>query len=267
MPQARVRHAGLGCDSSGGGAHRLRRRPARCSSRCRSTPRAAAASAGAALRAADAGLGQHELDAARGLPVAGERGDDRADLLVAGAQQERRRAAVALHADHVDAGVGVRELVDAVRRHADPQECRLGSISGASARAASTRSSRSSRSSPSSARSGRKPVAAITSSATISRSPSARTSRVAGASRPRASGSRPPARPSRPRRARGPPRRARRGPAAGRRRRRRTCGPGAPPRIAHTIWVAGSESRSATRSRIALNAEWPLPTTSTRLPA
>ena len=43
--------------------------------------------------------------------------------------------------------------------------------------------------------------------------------------------------------------------------------PGAPPRIAQTICVAGSESRSATRSRIALKAEWPLPTTSTRLPA
>ena len=54
---------------------------------------------------------------ARGLPVAGQRRDDRADLLVAGAQQEGRRAPVALHADNVDAGVGVRELVDAVRRH------------------------------------------------------------------------------------------------------------------------------------------------------
>ena len=39
---------------------------------------------------ADAGLGQVELDVARRRPVAGQRGDDRAGLLVAGGEQERR---------------------------------------------------------------------------------------------------------------------------------------------------------------------------------
>ena len=73
--------------------------------------------AGREAAAAHAGLGEDELDLAGGLPVAVEGGDDGADLLVAGAQQEGRRAAVALHADDVDALVGVGELVDAVRRH------------------------------------------------------------------------------------------------------------------------------------------------------
>ena len=66
---------------------------------------------------ADAGLGQHQLDPARALPVAVQRGDDRADLLVACAQQERRSAPVALHTDHEYPLVGVAELVHAVRRH------------------------------------------------------------------------------------------------------------------------------------------------------
>ena len=73
--------------------------------------------AGGDAAAAHAGLGEDEVDLAGGLPVAGEGGDDGADLLVAGAQQEGRRAAVALHADDVDALVGVGELLDAVRRH------------------------------------------------------------------------------------------------------------------------------------------------------
>ena len=92
-----------------------RRRPARCWSRCRNTRSRPPWRRGVA--AADARLGQHQFDAPRGLPVAGERGDDGADLLVAGAQQERRRAAVALHADDIDTGIGVGELVDPVRRH------------------------------------------------------------------------------------------------------------------------------------------------------
>ena len=168
MPQARVRQTGGASLVGRAGDH-----AAAVASACGQAAAAAGGRQPAAARvsgarpdAADAGLGQHELDAARALPVAGERGDDRADLLVAGEQQERRRAAVALHADHVDALVGVRELVDAVRRHrAAGVQVRVDQRS--ERRAASTRSSRSSRSSPSSARSGRKPVAAMISSASI----------------------------------------------------------------------------------------------------
>ena len=79
-------------------------------------PQQAASAPRVAVDAADAGLGQHELDVASALPVAGQSGDDRADLLVAGAQQERRCAAVALHAHDVDARIRVRELIDSVRR-------------------------------------------------------------------------------------------------------------------------------------------------------
>src|SRR5690242_10642088 len=49
-----------------------------------------------AVERADTRLGQHELDAARRLPIAGDRAHDRSRLLVAGEQEERRRAAVAL---------------------------------------------------------------------------------------------------------------------------------------------------------------------------
>ena len=165
MPQARVRHAGLGRDSTAAARHRD---SAATGSLLEPLPQHAAACGrfgGRGLGAADAGLGQHELDAARRLPVAGQRGDDRADLLVAGAQQEGRRAAVALHADHVDAGVGVRELVDAVRRHATRRSAGWGRSAvrargrprrGRRGRAAARRAA---------SRSGRKPVAAITSSA------------------------------------------------------------------------------------------------------
>ena len=60
--------------------------------------------------AADAGLGQGELDAVGGLVVAGERRGDGADLLVAGHGQERRGAAVGLHPDQVEAALGVGQL-------------------------------------------------------------------------------------------------------------------------------------------------------------
>ena len=67
-------------------------------------------------RRADAGLRQHELRHRRRRRVAGDRRRDRARLLVAGEQQEGRRAPVALHADRVEARLGMRELAVAVRR-------------------------------------------------------------------------------------------------------------------------------------------------------
>ena len=142
----------------------------------------------------------------------------------------------------------------------------MGSISGASARAASTRSSRSSRSSPSSVEVGPEAgggdhlVGGDLALAVGEHEPLARgrhRARLeAGRQRDRAVVDEP------------ADRRAER--AAGRQlvvAAAAVLAAGRPPRIAHTICVAGSESRSATRSRIALNAEWPLPTTSTRLPA
>ena len=42
---------------------------------------------------------------------------DRADLLIAGEEQEGRRAAIALDADRIEAGLGMGELAVAVRRH------------------------------------------------------------------------------------------------------------------------------------------------------
>src|SRR5207253_770946 len=53
---------------------------------------------------ADPGLGQVQLYVAGGVPVTGERGDDGAGLLVAGREQERGCATVALHADGVVPG-------------------------------------------------------------------------------------------------------------------------------------------------------------------
>ncbi len=67
-------------------------------------------------RRAHTGLGQRQPDVAGRLPVAGQRGDDRPGLLVAGGEQEGRRAAVRLGADRVVPGLGVAELVHAVRR-------------------------------------------------------------------------------------------------------------------------------------------------------
>ena len=264
MPQARVRHAGLVRTVLGDHATAVRPRAAsRCRSRRRRRPGAVSA---ARPDVADAGLGQHELDAARALPVAGERGDDRADLLVAGAQQERRRAAVALHAHHEDALVGVAELVDAVRRHRaarvqvrvdqrSERSRRLDAVVEVEPQLAEQREV-----GPEAGRGDH----LVGLDRRVARRPGPRGRRPA---RRGASGSRRRARPSRRRRGRGRSRRARRGPAAGRRPRRRTCGRarrrGSPRR---SRWPARSRAAS-TRSRIALNAEWPLPTTSTRRPA
>ncbi len=65
--------------------------------------------------AADPGLRQGQLDPLGGLLVARDRCGDGADLLVAGHRQERRGAAVGLHADEVDVLLRVGQLVDAVR--------------------------------------------------------------------------------------------------------------------------------------------------------
>ena len=67
-------------------------------------------------RLADAGLRQDQLHAFGGREVAGDRCRDRPRLLIAGEQQEGRRAAVALDADRVEARLGMGELAIAVRR-------------------------------------------------------------------------------------------------------------------------------------------------------
>src|SRR3546814_4706070 len=50
------------------------------------------------------------------LAITGDLGHHRAHLLVTGCHQERRRPAVRLGADDREAGFGMRELLDAVRR-------------------------------------------------------------------------------------------------------------------------------------------------------
>jgi CarD family transcriptional regulator len=65
--------------------------------------------------AADARLRQYQLDAGGGFSIAGNLGDDRADLLVAGNSQESRCAAVSLHAGDVEARLWMGELTGAMR--------------------------------------------------------------------------------------------------------------------------------------------------------
>lgn len=64
------------------------------------------------------GLGQAQFDAVRSLGVARQGRDDRMDLLVAGHDQERGRAAVGLHAPEAEALLGVGEFAMAVRADA-----------------------------------------------------------------------------------------------------------------------------------------------------
>ena len=68
-------------------------------------------------RGANAGFRKHEPHVVSGRHVAGDRGGDGADLLVAGEQQEGRRAAIALDADRVEARLRMRQLAMSVRRH------------------------------------------------------------------------------------------------------------------------------------------------------
>ena len=70
-----------------------------------------------AVGAANACLRQHQLNLASRRMVAGEFGHDRAHLLIAGRHQEGRRATIGFRADDGEAGFGVREFGDAVRRH------------------------------------------------------------------------------------------------------------------------------------------------------
>ena len=123
---------------------------------------------------ADAGLRQHQLHVVGGLDVAGDGRGDRARLLVAGQQQEGRRAAIALDADRVEA----RLRMESSRwpcGGTEPQECSFGSISGPSALTLSSQGSSSSRSSRVSSRSGRWPVATMMrSTGPIRRTPSRR---------------------------------------------------------------------------------------------
>ena len=68
-------------------------------------------------RRADAGFRKHEPHIVGRRQVARDCRGDRADLLIAGEQQEGRRAAIALDADRIEAGLRMRELAMAVRRH------------------------------------------------------------------------------------------------------------------------------------------------------
>ena len=245
MPQARVAPRGPGSAASVLGGRRRSRGSAATGALLEPLPQHAGRGSARAARRCGCRRRSRAARArrcARGLPVAGERGDDRAHLLVAGEQQEGRRAAVALHADDVEAGVGVARARR--RRAAAPSrsECRFGSISGASARGASTRSSRSRRSSREQREVGPEAggrdhlvgdeldASRRRSSTSVRRAASRRARLEAGDERD-----------ARRRR----PARARRGPSAPRAGqlvvavRRRTCRPGAPPRIAQTICVAG----------------------------
>ena len=69
------------------------------------------------LRRADAGLRQDEANVVCRLHVARDRSRDRPDLLIARHQQEGRRPPIALDTHCVEAGLGVRELAVAMRRH------------------------------------------------------------------------------------------------------------------------------------------------------
>ena len=75
----------------------------------------AAAARAAEVGGAHPGRGQHQLDVRGRCGVAGEPRGHRADLLVAGGEQEGRRAPVRLHADDEEALLGVGELAEAVR--------------------------------------------------------------------------------------------------------------------------------------------------------
>src|SRR5260370_18995505 len=63
----------------------------------------------ASIRRADARFRQHQFDPAGGFPVAGERGDNRAHLLIPGEREEGGRASIALHPHDVEVLFGVGE--------------------------------------------------------------------------------------------------------------------------------------------------------------
>ena len=97
----------------------------------------------------------------RGFVVAGELGDDGADLLVPGHRQERRRTPVGLRTDEVEVRLRLREVRAPVAA-TEPQECRFGSTSAAIRTGACSVASSSRRSSDRNDRSGRNPVSTTT---------------------------------------------------------------------------------------------------------
>ena len=80
-------------------------------------PSAAAFPPAMADAAANAGLGKHQANVARRFMIAGDVGNDRAHLLVAGRHQKRRRASIGFRADDDEAWFGMGEFGDAMRRH------------------------------------------------------------------------------------------------------------------------------------------------------
>ena len=110
---------------------------------------------------ADAGVWQDKFYSPRGLVVTGQLGGDPANLFVAGHRQERRRATVGLHPDHVQIGFRVGQFGSAVREYAATR-VDFGSISGAIWTGACKMGSSSTRISDRNDKSGRNPVSTTT---------------------------------------------------------------------------------------------------------
>ena len=72
---------------------------------------------GDSLRRADAGFGKHQPQIIGCRHIARDCRGDGANLLIAGEEQEGRRAPIALDAHRIEAGLGMGELAVAVRRH------------------------------------------------------------------------------------------------------------------------------------------------------
>ena len=66
---------------------------------------------------ADPGLGKDEANIICGRLIAGQMSGNRTNLLIAGEQEECRRAAVTLNSSNEIARLGVREFPPAMRRH------------------------------------------------------------------------------------------------------------------------------------------------------
>ena len=72
---------------------------------------------GNSLGRADAGFRKHEPQIVGRRHIPRDCRSDRADLLIAGEEQEGRRAPIALDAHRIEAGLGMGELAVAMRRH------------------------------------------------------------------------------------------------------------------------------------------------------
>jgi hypothetical protein len=78
---------------------------------------AASSDDGDSLGRADAGFGKHEPQIIGCRHIPRDCRGDRADLLIAGEEQEGRRAPIALDAHRIKPGLGMSELAVTMRRH------------------------------------------------------------------------------------------------------------------------------------------------------